>query len=133
MCALFSKAANPVASDKPRESLPLLFRAPVIETDRLVPGIDNIRFDVKLSPKFVQFCRTFILQLIVKHSGGVELLHKSPGLPKQTDKKEFKELLQDLLITNLKRANLEKNPQLDTLAQTAILKFLVLEVQSQYV
>jgi hypothetical protein len=128
MCALFSKTV----SDQQQEPLPFHFYSPVLQTDRLVPGIDNIRYDVSLSPKFTQFCRGFVLQLIVKHSDAAELLHKSPGPPKPTDKKEFRDQLQDLLITVLNRANLEKNPQLETLAQGAILKFLILEAQSQY-
>ena len=128
MCALFSKAVP----EKPQEPLPFHFYSPVIQTDRLVPGVDNVRFDVSLTPKFTQFCRGFVLQLIVKHSDSAELLHKAPGPPKPAEKKEFKDQLQNLLITVLNRANREKNPQLETLAQAAILKSLILEAQSQY-
>jgi len=126
MCAQFSKTVY----EKPRESFPFRFYEAVIKTDHLVPGIDNVRFDVHLSPKFVQFCREFVLKLIVKHSDAAELLHKNPGPPKPAEKKQFKEQLQDLLITALNRANAEKNSQLETLAQGAILKFLILEAQS---
>src|SRR6266576_3636036 len=128
MCALFSK----VASDTPREPLALRFYSPLVKTDHLIPGIDNVRFDVCLSPKFVKFCQEFVLQLIVKHSEAAHLLHSSPGPPKPAAKREFRELLQDLLITVLNLANAEKKPELELLAQAAILKFLILEVQSQY-
>ena len=128
MCAQFSKTVY----EKPREIFPFRFYAAAIQTDRLVPGIDNVRFDVHLSPKFLQFCRGFVLELIVKHSDASELLHKSPGPPKPAEKKQFKEQLQDLLIAALNRANAEKNPQLETLVQGAIFKFLILEVQSQF-
>jgi len=40
--------------------------------------------------------------------------------------------LQDLLITALNRANAEKKPQLELLAQAAVLKLLILEMHAQY-
>ena len=41
---------------------------PTVSTEHLIPGIDNIRFDVSLSPKFVEFCQGLVMQLLVKHS-----------------------------------------------------------------
>jgi hypothetical protein len=127
MCALFSK----IAGDTPQDPLAFRFYSPSVSTDRLMSGIDNIRFDVSLSPKFTAFCRDYVLQLLVKHSDAAELLHNSPGAPKPAARKEFRELLQDLLIAVLNRANAEKKPQMEILAQAAIMKFLTLELQSQ--
>ena len=128
MCALSSK----IAGEAPQEPLALRFYAPAVSTDHLISGIDNVRFDVSLSPKFTAFCHEYILQLLVKHSDAAELLHNSPGVPKPAARKEFRELLQDLLIAVLNRANAEKKPQMELLAQAAIMKFLILELQSQY-
>ena len=128
MCALFSN----IAGETPQESLALRFYSPALNTDHLIPGIDNVRFDVGLSPKFTAFCHEYVLQLLVKHSDAAELLHNSPGVPKPVARKEFRELLQDMLIAVLNRANAEKRPQLELLAQAAIMKFLLLELQSQY-
>ena len=128
MCALFSK----VAAEKPDEPFCFSFYAPVIQTDRLVPGIDNIRFDVSLSSKFLEQCRGFLFQLIVKHSEAAELLHRSPDPLKPVDIKEFKQQLQNLLLTALNHANAEKNSQLELLAQAAIFKYLLGELQAQY-
>ncbi|MCZ6750951.1 MAG: hypothetical protein O7E51_03890 [Acidobacteria bacterium] len=128
MSALFSKSA----SAKPQHSFPFHSYAPNVKTNQLVPGIDNIRFDVCLSPRFLEFCRPLLLQLVLKHSGAAELMHKPPGQPKPSDKKEVKQSLQDLLVTVLKRANVEKNPQLEVLVQTAVFKYMVGELQAQH-
>ncbi len=48
MSALFSKSA----SAKPQHPFSFHSYAPAVKTDQLIPGIDNIRFDVCLSPRF---------------------------------------------------------------------------------
>ena len=44
---------------------------PVIVLDDLVAGIDNVRHDVFISPRFSETARAHIFRLIAKH-GGVE-------------------------------------------------------------
>jgi hypothetical protein len=128
MCALFTKAA----SGKPAKAFSFRLYQPTLQTDQLVAGIDNVRFDVVLSSKFMDRCRSLLFQLIVKHSDVSELLQKAPAPLKPTDKREFKELLQDLLVHVLNRANSEKNPQLELLAHAAVFKYLAGEFQAQY-
>ncbi|MBI1954802.1 MAG: hypothetical protein HYS38_00240 [Acidobacteria bacterium] len=128
MCALFSKAV----AEKPQQPFSFHYYDPVIPTDRLVPGIDNIRFDVCLSSKFMEHCRNLIFQLMIKHSEAAKLLQNPPGPPKPADKKELQQRLQALLIHTLNNANVQKNPQLELLAQAAILKYLAGEMQAQY-
>lgn len=128
MCALFTKAA----SDKPaREFLFQLYR-PLLQTDHLVSGIDNVRFDVVLSSKFMDRCRSLLFQLIVKHSDVSGLLQKPPSPLKASDKREFKDQLQNLLLNVLNRANAEKNPQIELLAHVAVFKYLAGELQAQF-
>ena len=128
MCALFAKAI----SDKPQKAFSFRLYQPVLQTDRLIPGIDNVRFDVVLSSKFMDRCRSLLFQLIVKHSDVSELLQKSPGPPKAADKREFKDQLQGMLVQVLNRANAEKNSQLELLAHAAVFKYLAAEIQAQY-
>ena len=128
MCALFTRAA----SDKPARAFSFRLYQPALQTEQLVAGIDNVRFDVVLSSKFMDRCRSLLFQLIVKHSDVSELLQKAPTPLKPADKREFKEQLQDLLIHVLNRANSEKSPQLELLAHAAVFKYLAGEFQAQY-
>ena len=128
MCALTTKDDLKRTTDP----ISLAMYSPSINTEGLIPGIDNLRFDVSISPKFIEFCKGFVLQLIAKHSESAQLLHTSPGQLKPGAKKEFRELLQSLLLSVLNRANVEKKPKLELIAQGAILKYLLSEVQSQY-
>src|SRR5688572_526761 len=105
MCALFSKTA----AERPQGPVAFFLYEPVVSTERLVPGIDNIRFDVVISSKFMELCRKLLCQLIVKHSDAAEFLSNSPGPPKPPDKKEFKDQLQNLLINALHHAKSEQN------------------------
>src|SRR3990172_11653815 len=128
MCALFSKTA----SGRPAEAFDFQFYEPAVNTDQLIPGIDNIRFDVALSSKFLQFCRSLISQLIIQHSQVASLLSNPPTPPKGAERNEFKQQYQNLLINLLNRANKQKNPQWEVLGQAAILKALAGELQVQY-
>ena len=128
MCALFSKQAT----ERPAEAFDFQFYDPVIHTDQLIPGIDNIRFDVVVSSKFLQYCRGLISQLIIQHSQVAALLSNPPAPPKGAERNEFKQQYQNLLINLLNRANKQKNAQWELLGQAAILKVLAGELQVQY-
>ncbi|HEV3039299.1 MAG TPA: hypothetical protein VHA33_16100 [Candidatus Angelobacter sp.] len=131
--------------------LNLLSYAPFIVLENLVPGIDNIRHDVFLSPKFSELAKQYIFKLIAKH-GNVEalvddatfsasapirpaarILGPSGSLPARTsDLGEFKKILTDLHIASLNRAKSENNVSLDLLFRLAILKFQRVELTHQY-
>src|SRR5919202_3582825 len=107
---------------------------PEIELAGLVAGVDNLRQDVYLSPKFVELARGHISYLIEKH-GGVEELVKddplqrsssapylgpnirkrgltpaSPSELKPTERAaEFKKALIDIQITSLNYAKADGN------------------------
>src|SRR5438874_3721828 len=131
--------------------LDLLSYAPFIALENLVPGIDNIRHDVCLSPKFSELAKQFIFKLIAKH-GSVEVLvddasfsasapirpvarilgTSGPGPARTSDQGEFKRTLTDLHIASLNRAKSENNVSLDLLFRLAILKFQRFELTHQY-
>jgi hypothetical protein len=131
--------------------LKLLSYAPFIALENLVPGIDNIRNDVFLSPKFSELARQYIFKLIAKH-GNVEALvddasfsASSPirsnfrilGAPahapaRLSDQGEFKRLLTELHIASLNRAKSENNISLDLLSRLALLKFQRFELMHQF-
>ena len=117
---------------------------PSIVIERLVPGIDNIRHDVFLSPKFTDNARTHIFKLVVKHGNVEDLAVEEPttpvrpmfrpnaSTPKGVDPGEFKRLVSELHIAALNRAKVEDNPSLDLLFRLAVLKFLRSELMTQY-
>src|SRR4051812_16517025 len=83
--------------------------APGIELQGLVTGVDNVRYDVWLSPQFLETSRQHVARLVAK-AGGVEdilarpsdatlrLGHLKPSRPAPVDATEFKKKLADLHV-----------------------------------
>ncbi len=116
---------------------------PSLALEGLVTGIDNVRHDVFLSPKFVEIARQYIFKLVAKHGNVEELATEDrlssgrpparpQGAPRQYDPAEFKRLLTELHLASLNRAKAENNVSLDLLFRLAILKFQRTELLNQY-
>ena len=108
-------------------------------------GVDNLRHDVFLSPKFVEQSRQHITRLLIRH-GDLEgplgaaapanarnqfIQSKLTGKP-QNEPADLKSLFTDLHLSALNTAKAQENPVLDLLARSAIIKFLRLELNSQF-
>src|ERR1700684_1160323 len=121
---------------------------PSLSLEGLQLGIDNLRHDVHLSPKFVVQTRSQISRLIVRH-GDVEGLlaaeapqsrqgghfigsQSAPKANAKTSGSELKPLLVEIHTAALNRAKAEANPSLDLLARVAIIKFLRIELGLQF-
>jgi len=118
---------------------------PAISLENLQVGVDNLRHDVHLSPKFVDQTRLHLTRLLARH-GDVEGLIAAeaaqrpgshftawkPGQKSQPEPVDLKSLLTELHVTAMNRAKAEGNQLLDLLARTAILKFLRVEIHSQF-
>jgi hypothetical protein len=116
---------------------------PSLVLENLVTGIDNLRHDVYLSPKFSEIARQHIFKLIAKHgnvedlvaeeriAGRLPLRHKGPA-NRQFDPSEFKRLLTELHIVSLNRAKVENSVSIDLLFRLAVLKFQRTELLNQY-
>jgi hypothetical protein len=121
---------------------------PSLSLEGLQLGVDNLRHDVHLSPKFVAQTREQISRLIVRH-GDVEGLlaaeapqprqgghfigsHAGPKSDARPGTSELKPLLAQVHAAALNRAKAEGNPSLDMLARVAIIKFLRIELGSQF-
>jgi class 3 adenylate cyclase len=121
----------------------LLFRG-------LVPGIDNLRPDVYLSPKFARIARGHLANLIEQH-GDVQQLGRPPQskpfgyspygrahilgepLPQaEVDPAQFKYSLGELQLAALRRAREADDMQLDLLCRVGIIKFLRTELVQQF-
>src|ERR1700742_4393464 len=123
--------------------LTLTREEPSLVLEGLATGIDNLRHDVYLSPKFTNTARQHIFKLIAKHGNVEELvaeervaerMHLRLKVPanRQSDPAEFKRLLTELHVVSLNRAKAENNVSLDLLFRLAILKFQRTELLNQY-
>jgi hypothetical protein len=122
---------------------------PSLSLEGLQLGVDNLRHDVYLSPKFVAQTRSQIARLIVRHGDlegllaaeapqqprtGVHFIGSNP-VPKsgaRTNSSELKPLLAEVHSAALNRSKAEGNASLDALARVAIIKFLRIELGSQF-
>lgn len=104
----------------------------ILPMSSLAIGVDNIRHDVYLSPKFVQATRDYLFDLIRHNASnsflsGIEFRSNKP-----VDSTAFRKLLADLLRNSLTTAKHQKNMEIDLLFRLAILKFLTTELQGQF-
>jgi class 3 adenylate cyclase len=134
------------APEKP--ALPELAAAtPSVSLEGLSLGVDNLRHDVVLSPRFIEAGRAQIARLVARQ-GELEGLLAAEGTsptpgpswlrnlagkarPKY-DPGEWKSLLTELQVTSLNRAKKESKPAVDILARLAVTKFLRTEMNVQF-
>ena len=118
---------------------------PCVSLDGLLPGVDNLRHDVFLSPKFTQLARQHLWRLIVQYGDVHELAadeatESRPAWDVRPARKpnnsaepgDFRRTLADLYTVALRRAKAEGNLTLDLLAHVAVLKFLKAELLGQF-
>lgn len=98
----------------------------------LALGIDNIHYDVFLSPRFVEFTRQYILDLI-RQAINVTLLY-GKNLKKSTPPEHaaFRKILTEILEASTIKAKELGSIEPDVLHRLAILKFIHLELANQF-
>src|SRR5580698_11582889 len=124
----------------------LLTFNPVLSLEGLQVGVDNLRHDVHLSPKFVEQMRLHIARFLVRH-GDVEGLlateaqhslgniirpASSPRPQQRVELADLKPLLAEIHVAALNHAKALGSPVLDLLARSAIIKFLRFELDAQF-
>src|SRR5271169_6959773 len=95
-------------------------------------GVDNIRHDVFLSPKFVQVARDYLFDLIRQNASNSYLSGVEFRSSKPVDSSSFRKVIADLLRNSLTTAKHQKNMEFDLLFRLAIMKFLTSELQNQF-
>jgi hypothetical protein len=124
--------------------------APALSLEGLQVGVDNLRHDVHLSPKFVEAARAHIARVVARH-GEVEglLAAEAPaasvhnpflkrlaapvkGVAVKAPPLDLKPVLTELHVASLNRAKAENKISVDLLGRLAIIKFLRTEMQTQY-
>jgi hypothetical protein len=125
----------------------LLYRKPTLAFNDLQLGVDNLRYDVFLSPRICADLSFHIKRYICRF-GEVESLSEmevpSPNqnkfirAPERTTGlrkpglADLKTLLVAIHLAILNRAKAESNPSIDLLGRVAVLKFIRSELQAQF-
>jgi len=130
-------------------SLPeLQFFGMVISLNGLNLGVDNLRYDVRLSPRVSEEISAHLARLICRFGEVESLLEmdvpttgrpsfirtalEAPSKARKTAPADLKGLLVSLHQAILNRAKAEENPSIDLLGRLAVLKFIRTELQSQF-
>ncbi len=138
-----------LGKDPDKLALPELIAAsPSIALEALAVGVDNLRHDVALSPRFVEAARAHVMRLIVRHGElegllAAEASQKTEGpswmrnaaagpVRSPAEKSDWKSLLAELHLAALNRAKKEENICVDLLARLAVTKFLRTEMNQQF-
>jgi class 3 adenylate cyclase len=134
-------------SEPPPSRPDLRYYEPALSFRDLQLGVDNLRYDVFLSPRITADL-TFHLARYLCRFGGVEALlemevptanqpkfiraaENIPGLRK-TGPADLKTLLVTIHQAILTRAKAEENPSIDVLGRLAVLKFVRTELQTEF-
>ena len=141
--ALFRERINTVECAR---QLSLVAYTPALVLEGLLPGVDNVRHDVFLSPKFTLQARSHIARLIAKYGSVEDLVieartagfDRPPSVvrpqakPQRPELSDFKSLVVELQTTSLNYAKTENNISVDLLYRLALIKFLRLELGMQF-
>src|SRR5271169_4042251 len=103
-----------------------------IRLSSLTVGVDNIHYDVYLSPRFVEFIRKYLLDL-VRQTVNISLVYgndrKQSGTPEHA---AFRKILIEILQASLTRAKFQQSIETDLLHQLALLKHITAELGNQF-
>ena len=133
--------------DKPE--LPKLSSStPFLSLRGLAVGVDNLRHDVVLSPRFMEATRQQVARLIVRHGELEGLLSaeapqtqrgpswmrtQAGNAPRaKSDAGDWKSTLAELHVATLNRAKKDGKLAVDILARLAVTKFLRVEISAQF-
>jgi hypothetical protein len=135
-------------SSEPPGRPELHFYGLVISLSGLQLGVDNLRYDVHLSPRVTEdlgahlarYIRRFgevesLLEMDVPAVARASFLRPAADAPsriRKTDPAHLKSLLVSLHLAILNRAKAEDNPSVDVLGRLAVLKFIRTELPVQF-
>ncbi|MBI5895200.1 MAG: hypothetical protein HZB24_04030, partial [Desulfobacterales bacterium] len=100
--------------------------------ERLMPGVDNIRSDVLISPIFTSATRKLVAQLVARHAGVEKRGTDSPPLSLIKEVGSYKQLYKEVMVDAVNKAKARHEPQIEYLAQAAVIKMLLEEIRLQY-
>jgi hypothetical protein len=102
----------------------------------LAIGVDNIHYDVFLSPGWTEQTRSYVLELIRQTANLTYTVEKetrhAPRRPKGPETAAWKRLTLELLQASLTQAKYEKKVELDLLLRVSMIKFLTQAIGAQF-
>jgi hypothetical protein len=114
------------------KNLPLETYSVEFPLNKLIPGVDNIHYDVYLSPSFCTSANKIIRRLLGKHAGVEKLLDTDKASNPVAEKDEFRRLCKAVLQEAINKAKSDSEIQIDLLAQIAVVKMLTEEIHRQF-
>ncbi len=102
-----------------------------IRLPSLVLGIDNIHYDVYLSPRFIEFTQKYLLDLI-RQTVNISLPNAKERERGSPEHGAFRRILTEVLQESLTRAKFQQSIETDVLHWLALLKFILQETGAQF-
>ncbi len=112
---------------------PVNFYQVGFKLDRLVPGVDNIRYDVNISEEFCRLTDELISALLNDEIKALNV--RSPEKPSGRNGKDweaFKKTYSEVMLSAVNRAKQAREPQVIFLAQAAVTKLVLEKIQRQF-
>jgi len=100
--------------------------------DRLLPGVDNVRHDVYLSPRFYTAAEKIIPQLIARHFKTFQIFPIEKPTLWSKRVLDFQRLYQLVMEDAVNKSKQQNEFQIDFLAQAAVIKFLTHEIRRHF-
>ncbi len=100
--------------------------------ERLIPGVDNIRSDVLISPIFTSATRKLVAQLVARHAGVEKRGADTPSVSFIKEVGSYKQLYKEVMVDAVNKAKARHEPQIEYLAQASVIKMLLEEIRLQY-
>lgn len=103
-----------------------------LSLDRLHPGVDNIRIDVRLSPDFTKTAKNLILNLLARQARVEDIFAVGDIRGGRRPGDHFKRRCREISVDGINKAKVAGEPRIDTLTQVAIIKLVLRELPAQY-
>lgn len=112
--------------------LPLSTYSLNFSLNQIVPGVDNVRHDVYLSPSFCEAADKIVPQIIAKNVQLNEFFRIDKPAVWAEKVTDFKRCYQQIIENAIYKSKQENNPQIDFLAQAAVMKMLIADMRGQF-
>ena len=100
--------------------------------NRLLPGVDNVRHDVNLSPSFCNTAEKIIPELIARHFKTFQIFPIEKPTLWSKRVLDFQRLYQLVMEDAVNKSKQQNEFQIDFLAQAAVIKFLTHEIRRHF-